>query len=106
MPTLERGGSVAVPAGGVAGTTGEGRATGGCETGDDMGGGAGWMVVRGGCQGGIGDEQAGSPIASINAATTAARRPWPTSSTTVARQTARSMRFLPGFQCCARNRRA
>lgn len=57
------------------------------------GGGAGSRMVRGGSHGGIGDEHAARPIASRQAATVAALRPWPASLT---RLTARSMRFLPG----------
>jgi len=100
MPT--RGGSASSAGGGVFGAiagggAGTGRATGAggnVVTGaDGKGAGAGWMVVRGGCHGGIGDEQAANPIASTQTTAAAAWRPWPAS---LARQTARFMRFLPG----------
>jgi len=94
-----RGGSASMAGGGALGAIAGGACTGRTDggggsvvTGAD-GEGAGWMVVRGGCHGGIGDEQAANPIASTQITAAAARRPWPAS---LARQTARFMRFLPG----------
>ena len=56
------GGSVAAGAGSAGGAGG-------------AGGGAGSMTVRGGCHGGIGDEQAARPMAKTQAAMAAALRP-------------------------------
>nr|CBJ54103.1 conserved protein of unknown function [Ralstonia solanacearum CFBP2957] len=73
--------------------------------------GAGWIVVRGGSQGGIGDEQATRPIdiatasASTGPLATTPRRPCPATPT---KQTARLMHRLPkrSLRSEARNRRA
>jgi hypothetical protein len=103
MPT--RAGAAAAPWGATSGVEVCGAAAG--DTGRVAAGGAacgaGWIVVRGCCHGGIGEEQAASPMASANVDITAASRPCLANST---KQTARSMHFLPKWSLVESTRRA